>query len=100
MLTTWLETSFPKINLETVSDYKAANAVHLIDNHPRKISDFKAAIEAFIKKIGLSKRLKIADGADILPAPSAYKINTNAIGDYEMPLAIIYLFKSIIIESI
>lgn len=48
----------------------------------------------------IKKRLKIADGADILPAPSAYKINTNAIGDYEMPLAIVYLFKSIIIESI
>lgn len=31
-----------------------------------------------------TKRIKIAD----------------AIGDYEMPLAIIYLFKSIIIESI
>ena len=46
------------------------------------------------------KPLKIADGADILPAPSAYKINTNAIGDYEMPLAILYLFKSIIIECI
>lgn len=44
--------------------------------------------------------LKIADGADILPAPSAYKINTNAIGDFEMPLAIVYLFKSIIIECI
>ena len=40
------------------------------------------------------------NGADILPAPSAYKINTNAIGNYEMPLAIVYLFKSIIIESI
>ena len=48
----------------------------------------------------IKKRRKIADGADILPAPSAYKINTNAIGDYEIPLAIVYLFKSIIIESI
>lgn len=53
-----------------------------------------------LRLIVIKKRLKIADGADILPAPSAYKINTNAIGDYEMPLAIIYLFKSIIIESI
>ena len=53
-----------------------------------------------LRLIVIKKRLKIADGADILPAPSAYKINTNAIGDYEMPLAILYLFKSIIIESI
>lgn len=53
-----------------------------------------------LRLIVIKKRLKIADGADILPAPSAYKINTNTIGDYEMPLAIIYLFKSIIIESI
>ena len=53
-----------------------------------------------LRLIVIKKRLKIADGADILPAPSAYKINTNAIGDYEMPLAIVYLFKSIIIESI
>ena len=53
-----------------------------------------------LRLIVIKKRLKIADGADILPAPSAYKINTNAIGDYEMPVAIIYLFKSIIIESI
>lgn len=53
-----------------------------------------------LRLIVIKKRLKIADGADILPAPSAYKINTNAIGDYEMPLTIIYLFKSIIIESI
>lgn len=53
-----------------------------------------------LRLIVIKKRLKIADGADILPVPSAYKINTNAIGDYEMPLAILYLFKSIIIESI
>lgn len=53
-----------------------------------------------LRLIVIKKRLKIADVADILPAPSAYKINTNAIGDYEMPLAIVYLFKSIIIESI
>lgn len=53
-----------------------------------------------LRPIVIKKRLKIADGADILPTPSAYKINTNAIGDYEMPLAIVYLFKSIIIESI
>lgn len=53
-----------------------------------------------LRLIVIKKRLKIADGADILPAPSAYKINTNAIGDYEMPLAILYLFNSIIIESI
>ena len=53
-----------------------------------------------LRLIVIKKRLKIADGADILPAPSAYKINTNAIGDYEMPLAIVYLFKSIIIECI
>lgn len=53
-----------------------------------------------LRLIVIKKRRKIADGADILPAPSAYKINTNAIGNYEMPLAIVYLFKSIIIESI
>lgn len=53
-----------------------------------------------LRLIVIKKRLKIADGADILPAPSAYKINTNAIGDYEIPLAIVYLFKSIIIECI
>lgn len=53
-----------------------------------------------LRLIVIKKRLKIADGADILPAPSAYKINTNAIGDYEIPLAILYLFKSVIIESI
>lgn len=53
-----------------------------------------------LRLIVIKKRLKIADGADILPASSAYKINTNAIGDYEMPLAIVYLFKSIIIERI
>lgn len=53
-----------------------------------------------LRPIVIKKRLKIADGADILPAPSAYKINSNAIGDYEMPLAILYLFKSIIIECI
>ena len=53
-----------------------------------------------LRLIVIKKPLKIADRADILPAPSAYKINTNAIGDYEMPLAILYLFKSIIIESI
>lgn len=53
-----------------------------------------------LRLIVIKKRRKIADGAGILPAPSAYKINTNAIGDYEMPLAILYLFKSIIIECI
>ena len=53
-----------------------------------------------LRLIVIKNRRNIADVADILPAPSAYKINTNAIGNYEMPLAIVYLFKSIIIESI
>lgn len=61
--------------------------------------DFLSKLKDYIDYYN-TKRLKIADGADILLAPSAYKINTNAIRDYEMPLAIIYLFKSIIIESI
>ena len=61
--------------------------------------DFLSKLKDYIDYYN-TKRIKIADGADILPASSAYKINTNAIGDYEMPLAIIYLFKSIIIESI